>query len=282
MELECYNTKLPFNYGTTNLSSFCRQPKRLDGGVVMLCDSGSCKIKIGLAEYRMVKNAEVTILPNVTTSVNEISKDFSARFFTFSNEIYTQVILRLGATFSRFLRETSYYIHDEQSVLLQNMNVWFLMAEMIYKERDNQFIRNMELNFVQNYFFYLYDKCQLYFKQIRGNYSRKQELYHQFLSLVDKHCRDERNVDYYANRLCITTRYLRKITSENSGNNSPKEIIDKRIIVEAKVLLHQLDLSIQQVTNQLGFPDQSYFSRFFKSHTGVTPTTYRNDFRNKY
>ena len=71
----------------------------------------------------------------------------------------------------------------------------------------------------------------------------------------------------------------RKITLENVLSESPKAIIDKRLITEIKVLLQSTESTIQEIADKLNFPDQSYLSRYFKKNCGVTPTDYRNEIK---
>ena len=151
--------------------------------------------------------------------------------------------------------------------------------DKILQEESNDFMGLMELNYLQNYILYLYDKCKLHFNHLIGIYTRKQEIFHQFMSLVDTHINEHRDVLFYADKLCITPRYLRKITLENVLSESPKAIIDKRLITEIKVLLQSTESTIQEIADKLNFPDQSYLSRYFKKNCGVTPTDYRNEIK---
>lgn len=108
------------------------------------------------------------------------------------------------------------------------------------------------------------------------SYTRKDEIFHHFLSLVNTHIQQHRDVLFYTNKLCITPRYLRKIAKENSLYESPKVIIDKRLIIEIKVLLQSTKFSIQEIADNLNFPDASYLSRYFKMNCDITLTKYRN------
>ncbi len=70
-------------------------------------------------------------------------------------------------------------------------------------------------------------------------------------------------------------RYLSFITRQITQTKSAKEIINKYIILEIKILLESTQLSIQEVANYLNFPDQSYLGRYFKRYTGKSPSEYR-------
>jgi AraC-like DNA-binding protein len=251
----------------------------MDSGLVFLCVSGAAVIQVGLIESNITKNKETIILPGTVFRILDTSEDFWGKMFVFSKEIYEQAVLRLGISFSEYLISAPFYLLPEGSDFLKNTKLRMEMAELVHKEKNNDFIQLMQRNFVQNYFLYLYDKCLSVFKQAETQYSVKQKHFYAFLSLLDKHIKTERKVAFYAEKLFITSRYLGKITSENARNESPKELIDKRLVLEIKVLLQCIELSIQQIADDLNFPDQSYLSRYFKHHTGISPSKYRNEIK---
>ena len=93
--------------------------------------------------------------------------------------------------------------------------------------------------------------------------------------MVHEYCSQEREVAFYADKLCISTRYLSTIV-RSVARSSAKEFIDRAVILEIKMMLQSTDLSVQEIAYRLRFPDQSYLGRFFKKHTGESPTEYRN------
>lgn len=251
---------------------------KMVGGFVLFSTGGKATVTIGIKDYEIPANTELIILPGTTFGFINAAPDFAAKVFTFSKEQYDNVILRLGASFSRYLRDTPFYTYPEGSALLSKAHSWMEMAKIV-QEESNEFKELMEHNFLQNYILYLYDKCRLYFNHLVGTYTRKHELFHQFMSLLDTHIIEHRDVLFYADKLCITPRYLRKITMGNALSESPKAIIDKRLIAEIKVLLQSTDLTVQEIADRLNFPDQSYLSRYFKMNCGITPTDYRNEIK---
>ncbi len=87
--------------------------------------------------------------------------------------------------------------------------------------------------------------------------TRQTELFHRFVSLVHEHCTREREVTFYADRLCISTRYLSTIV-RSVAQTTAKEFIDHTVALEIKMLLQSTDLSVQEIAYRLHFPDQSY------------------------
>jgi AraC-like DNA-binding protein len=268
-----------FYYEESNLHNFGNLPCRMDSSLVFLCVGGRAVIHVGLVESIITKNKETVILTGTTFRILETSEDFWSKMFVFSKEIYEQSVLRLGISFSKYLISAPSYLLPAGSDFLKNTKLYMEMAELVHKERNNDFAQLMQRNFVQNYFLYLYDKCLSIFKQGENQYSGKQKHFYTFLSLLDRHVKMERNVAFYAEKLFISSRHLSKITAENALGESPKELIDKRLVLEIKVLLQRVELSIQQIADELNFPDQSYLSRYFKRHTGISPSEYRNEIK---
>ena len=264
-----------YHYFETNLSTFKKSPIRMDRGCIFLCLSGEASINIGLVVCKITKNVETVIMPDTTVSLIEISENFLIKGFVFSKEMYEYTGLRLGIFFSRYIMSVPSYLHPDDSVTLQSTTLHIEMAEQIHNERYSNFVSLMQRNFVQNFFLYLYDKCKSNFTNIEEQFTRQQKQFYKFLSLLDIHINDERNVRFYADKLCITPRYLRTITINATQDESPKALIDKRLMVEIKILLQDLDKSIQSIADVLNFPDQSYLCRYFKLHAGMSPSEYR-------
>ena len=100
------------------------------------------------------------------------------------------------------------------------------------------------------------------------------DIYNRFVSLVAEHYYSAHDVAFYADRLCITTRYLSQITDRVVGK-SPKQIIADYLLSEAKTYLDTTRLSIQEVADRLGFSSQALFCKFFKSQEKTSPSDYR-------
>jgi AraC-like DNA-binding protein len=80
---------------------------------------------------------------------------------------------------------------------------------------------------------------------------------------------------FYADKLCLTPKYLSTLIKQASGRSAP-DWIDDFVILEAKNLLKYTGLAIKEIVYKLHFPNQSVFFKFFKAHTGLTPSEYRN------
>ena len=105
--------------------------------------------------------------------------------------------------------------------------------------------------------------------------SRRMLYTHEFVRLVRKHFRLEHSVRFYANKLCISPKYLSLVVKESSGR-SAAEIIDEYLLLEAKNLLRFSGKNIQQVAYELNFSNQSSFGKYFKHLTGMSPSEFQN------
>lgn len=115
----------------------------------------------------------------------------------------------------------------------------------------------------------------VYAKDTDEKSHRSIDLYNAFVSLVAEHYREAHDVSFYADKLCITTRYLSQIT-DNVVSKSPKQIIADYLMSEAKSYLETTRLTIQEITDKLGFSSQALFCKFFKNQANTSPTEYRS------
>ena len=103
---------------------------------------------------------------------------------------------------------------------------------------------------------------------------RAKDIYNEFISIVAEFYQKEHSVAFYADKLNITTRYLSQVTDKTVGI-SPKQVISNYLINEAKLLLDNSRLTIQEISDRLGFSSQTIFCKFFKGQERETPTEYR-------
>lgn len=102
----------------------------------------------------------------------------------------------------------------------------------------------------------------------------KDKLFHEFRVLLTNNFREDRSVQFYADKMHISTRHLNAICQRASGQNA-KEIIDHFTIIELQVSLMYTHKSFQELVNEFHFPDQSYLNRYFKRHTGYSLSEFR-------
>ncbi|MDH6250281.1 AraC-like DNA-binding protein [Chryseobacterium sp. H1D6B] len=132
--------------------------------------------------------------------------------------------------------------------------IWHHFSLVIY-EIDNYFKKTEKINLVTY---------------------REDELTTSFFILVREHFKEEHNVQFYADQLCISRKYLTKVINKTMYK-SPREIIHQVLAVEARLLLKNSNANVNEVASQLKFSDQASFSKFFKKHAGKSPLEYKKD-----
>lgn len=265
----------PFVAGTDeNLAPIMRRLWKLDGGAIYFCRSGWAHVTIDLKDYEIVENTQIVLLPGTIIRINGTSEDFTASYFGFPKDMFREACLRLEPVFFRFLKEQPTYTLPTENT--DAINGLLRATAAIYKDRENRFRNQIAKNHLQSFMLDIYDKSYRYFDrdEIEGG-NRQIEIFKNFMSMVHENCISQREVTFYADKLCISTKYLTGICRSVSGD-SAKKIIDDFTILEIKVLLQSTDLTIQEIADRLGFPDQSYLGRYFKRHEGISPKEYQN------
>jgi len=109
--------------------------------------------------------------------------------------------------------------------------------------------------------------------------TRKDEVLQKFISTLYRKYKQEHEVGYYAQAQFLTSRYFSTIIKEKSGR-SPSEWIATALLVDAKKQLSSTNHSVKEISEDLNFPNQSYFGKWFKNLTGVGPSEFRNGLSN--
>ena len=264
-----------FRSGKDNLAFFHnRLIKQTDNGVLMFCISGEAEIIIDLQKYHITQYTHTILLPNSILSLVSATKDFEVYYFAHSNDMMKMACFRLEPAFMHFLKEVSCYTHTDPDSIRSVLGL-IEASSVIYADKENRFRDTIAQNLLQIFFLNTYDKVQRLFtkEQVEG-VNRKGQLFKKFIRLVHVHCAQQRDVTFYAEQLCISTRYLSAIVQQTS-KKSAKEIIDKFLILEIQMTLQTTNLSLKEIAERFHFPDQSFFGRYFKKHTGMSPKQYR-------
>ena len=113
-----------------------------------------------------------------------------------------------------------------------------------------------------------------HYDQQQATMTREQTILDRFLYLVSQHAPREHRISYYADRMCLTERYLGTVVRQTSGITA-KEWIDRALITRIKVELRHTEKNSAQIADEMNFPNPSFFCKYFKRMTGVTTQAYR-------
>ena len=149
---------------------------------------------------------------------------------------------------------------------------YFDMLKSVIREKDHPY-RLEVARYLTLAFFY---GAGVYFHNLADNRKRSHHeiIVEKFLHLVEIHYKEQRGLEFYADKLCITSKHLSKVVKETSGKTA-NIMIDEHVTLEAKALLKSTNMTIEQVSDELNFPSQSFFGKYFKRVTGMSPSEYK-------
>lgn len=263
----------PILAGESNLEFIFNKLTKHLGVIIFYVESGIAQISINFKEYTISQYSQVAVMPSSTLMLLYASADFRIKYVSFERDILIGLGSQIDHSLFTFIRNNPHYNHPAERYPVVRRT--FDCMVDIYNDRDNRFRIQIMSNLVLNFFMDCYDKVHRYLEgnEIEAS-SRQEELFRHFIQLIHQYIHSEREVIFYAGMLNITPRYLSTITRQ-VAHKSAKEIIDDHIVVEIKILLQSTSLSIQEISNRLNFPDQSFLGKYFKKHTGLSPIMYR-------
>lgn len=107
------------------------------------------------------------------------------------------------------------------------------------------------------------------------SYSREQTIYDRFIYLVSRYAKQEHHLAFYADKMCLTERYLGSVVRQVSGLTA-KQWIDKSLIACLQAELRHSDKTLAQLADEMNFPNTSFLCKYFKRLTTLSPLAYRN------
>ena len=249
-------------------------PRVVDAAGLCICLEGKGEGGIGAQSYQMKKGDMSVILPNDILFINKISPDFKGYTLACTPDFLSNAEIPIPSRTPIYL-----FIKDNPCVSLEKNEQDDLvkLCEFLdeYDSRKDHPCRQ-EISRNLGYAI-IYEVIGIYKNKqpLRQQpYSRKQALYFEFAQLITKHYKEQKDIEFYAEQLCITSRYLSVVCKEISGTTA-KECIDLHIMVNARILLTTTTMTILQISDELNFANPSFFTQYFKKRTGVTPKKYR-------
>jgi AraC-like DNA-binding protein len=150
-------------------------------------------------------------------------------------------------------------------------------------EEEYQIQNNGRESVLRSYVIILLNKIKKIWdlSNVQASNKGTNSLVYSFKQLVSKYYINERSVQFYSEKLNVTTAYLGVIV-KSFTDQTPGEIIRYIVTLEAKRLLANTDLKVVEIGDIMSFADPSYFGRYFKREVGMSPLLFRKHIREKY
>ncbi|MBQ6953539.1 MAG: AraC family transcriptional regulator [Bacteroidales bacterium] len=268
--------------------SMLKYPLRFDGYIIFFLRSGHFTIDLNLNSYEVKPQSLLVNVPGniikLTSYAEDHIGDAQLYFVLASREFMSGIRFDFNKVFQEsliLLKNPCITLNEADMALAEN---YFTLArEVVLSDKENK--KEMLGSLVTSFTYMVIDVCTRALNEARKTQTpssaRVNQLFERFIALVTEYHNTERGVAFYADKLCLTPKYLSKLVKQASGRSAPAWI-DSFVILEAKNMLKYSDKTIKEIVYALHFPNQSVFYKFFKAHTGITPSEYRNGPNEKY
>lgn len=253
------------------------RPYQFSNFGLILITSGKCEITINLEPTLVKKDDLLVVLSNQFFEIKNFTDDFSVKTLFVDSALFLEAGFHIkSANLMDFFSSNHAKVIslDRPTALALKYNLKRIAQLSFFNK--NIFAKELILTYFSTL---IYEIGDFYNKQIKSTEStkliRKESLAKDFLLLVASYFKTEKRVDFYAEQLFISRKHLTKIISE-VFKKTPKQILSETILLEAKILLKNPNNSISDVASELNFTDNSVFSKFFKTHVGISPREYKS------
>ena len=262
--------------------AYLRYPFRVDCYLAAYCVEGTVDCSVNLTDYHLTTGMLLLITPgNIVkiTQPDDISQNLRVTLICAS----TSFITNIGINPSKFLieavevlRDPCIHLSEDETQMLHK----YVNLALDITKTNPQFVKESIGGLVSSVFYqfagFLADSKRRQDMESPVRTTRQRQMLEQFIKLAITDHAKEHLVGYYADKMCVTPKYLSKIVKDTSGRSVP-DWLSELLILDAKNMLRHSDLTIKEISARLNFPSQSFFFRFFKNHTGQTPTQYREE-----
>ena len=254
-----------------------RYPCRIDALFIGVCTEGEAEISFNLNNFRFSKDSMFIYAPKNIIQVHSDER-FCAHMVIITPEFMQRLnvdIKRMMPLFLRYANRPCIELSEEEC---RTFRSFLSQVEQELAAPDTPFSRDVVDALVTATIYKSCDILTLHAEEqaspVPPIRSRNEFYFKEFMRLLNENYKSERSVLFYAQKLCITPKYLTSLIKRVSGK-SVSEWIDDYVILEAKTLLKSSNMSIQEIAYYLNFPNQSFFGCYFKRHAGLSPSQYK-------
>lgn len=285
---------------TTSLEEWQDGPQVLTYGAILICRKGRAVVNVNYKDWELYEGAVITVFLNdvvelrkameveneerrameadsslfVLSSSLKSSSLFQVEMLKYNPSLLREASLQLEQTVYSSLREDR--CRQDSPVVTNIINNMFALLKVYFDQSECTCISQLVLCQLKAFFIgfheYLQRNPQSRPDDVKSYRVRK--LFNHFMMLVERDYRLSRDVNYYARLMNITPKYLTLIVRQVT-DHTPKAIIDQYVVLQIKMQLQYTTQSIKEIAWEYHFSDTSFFCRYYKKHTGMTPRQVR-------
>lgn len=303
MELSELSSQQEASLFLSGLEEWQEGPQVLTYGAILICRKGKARLNVNYKDWELYEGAVITLFPNDVVELkvdgdckspetengdckspqteNEDCKSlqtancFQAEILKYNPSLLREASLQLEQTVYSSLRKDR--CRQDTPVVTNIINGMFSLLKVYFDQSECTCISQLVLCQLKAFFigFHEYLQRNPQYRPDEVKSYRVRELFNRFMMLLERDYKISRDVNYYAAQMNISSKYLTNIVSQVTGH-TPKTIIDQYVILQLKMHLKRTTQSIKEMAWEFHFADVSFFCRYFKKHTGLTPQQIRS------
>lgn len=293
MELSELSSQQEASLFRSGLEEWQEGPQVLTYGAILICRKGKARLNVNYKDWELYEGAVITLFPNDVVELKvdgdfkspqtengdckslQTANSFQAEILKYNPSLLREASLQLEQTVYSSLREDR--CRQDTPVVTNIINGMFSLLEVYFDQSECTCISQLVLCQLKAFFigFHEYLQRNPQYRPDEVKSYRVRELFNRFMMLLERDYKISRDVNYYAAQMNISSKYLTNIVSQVTGH-TPKTIIDQYVILQLKMHLKRTTQSIKEMAWEFHFADVSFFCRYFKKHTGLTPQQIRS------
>lgn len=303
MELSELSSYQEASLSRSGLEEWQEGPQVLTYGAILICRKGKARLNVNYKDWELYVGAVITLFPNDVVELKvdgdfkspqtengdckspetengdckspQTANSFQAEILKYNPSLLREASLQLEQTVYSSLREDR--CRQDTPVVTNIINGMFGLLKVYFDQSECTCISQLVLCQLKAFFigFHEYLQRNPQYRPDEVKSYRVRELFNRFMMLLESDYKISRDVNYYAEQMNISSKYLTNIVSQVTGH-TPKTIIDQYVILQLKMHLKRTTQSIKEMAWEFHFADVSFFCRYFKKHTGLTPQQIRS------
>ena len=293
MELSELSSQQEASLFLSGLEEWQEGPQVLTYGAILICRKGKARLNVNYKDWELYEGAVITLFPNDVVELKvggdckspqtengdckspQTANSFQAEILKYNPSLLREASLQLEQTVYSSLREDR--CRQDTPVVTNIINGMFGLLTVYFDQSECTCISQLVLCQLKAFFigFHEYLQRNPQYRPDEVKSYRVRELFNRFMMLLEKDYKISRDVNYYAEKMNISSKYLTNIVNQVTGH-TPKTIIDQYVILQLKLHLKRSTQSIKEMAWEFHFADVSFFCRYFKKHTGLTPQQIRS------
>lgn len=244
---------------------------------ILVC-SGHMKVKLDENMKEMEANSMLDILETINIKIEETSPDLKAYGMAISYKFMSESLKGLKPCPETYMLDLmKAHVNSLSENECKTMEMQMELIENTLKNQKNRFREELCRTYFKSFMMELGNMMLTKKENEKNNrnFMNKHEMLTiNFMRMIRQYAAKEHNVDFYAEKLCISSKHLCRTVKKVLGK-TPHNFINHEILKAASSMLENQETSIQQIAAELNFSDQASFCKFFKRHMKMPPVVYR-------